>query len=258
MANHVLLNNVDHHDLKVIIDHSPAMDNARGSVLTFPTEFADIQREYPILLRRNAQSGCFQAVALLGLRPDENLFIDDRGWSASYIPGIVTRGPFLIGFQEQEVNGDLRREPVIHVDMDSPRVSRSEGEPLFQAHGGTTPYLERIAGILKGIHEGMAVSRDMFSSLDESGLIAPVDINVEIHRDEQVDLRGYYTVDEENLAALDGAALEKLNLAGYLKGAFLMASSLGNISRLIEKRRRRILAQAGVGKAADASPAEGM
>lgn len=254
MANHVLLNNVDHHDLKVITDQTPATVDSRGAVPTFPTEFADIQREYPILLRRDAQKGEFQAVALLGLRADENLFLDDDGWHAGYIPGVVARGPFLIGFQEQEVGGDLRREPVIHVDMDSPRVSRTEGEPLFQAHGGNTPYLERIAAILQGIHEGMAASRAMYSALDDSGLIAPVNINVEIHRDEQVDLRGYHTIDEEKLAALNGAALEKLNRAGYLQGAFLMAASIGNITRLIEKKRRRILAQAG---AAETSPAGG-
>ena len=44
------------------------------------------------------------------------------------MPGILARGPFLIGFQEHNEGGELRREPVIHLDMENPRVSETEGE----------------------------------------------------------------------------------------------------------------------------------
>jgi hypothetical protein len=95
-------------------------------VLIFPTEFAYAQREYPILFRRDS-SGNLQAVALLGLDKDENLYLDDNGWNARYIPAVQQRGPFLIGFRNREVDGDVVREPVIHVDLDHPRISQTEG-----------------------------------------------------------------------------------------------------------------------------------
>ncbi|WP_295803395.1 SapC family protein [uncultured Microbulbifer sp.] len=244
MANHVLLNNVDHASLRVATGHSEALGSRIGLVPVFATEFSEVQREYPILLRPDSSRGGYQAVALLGFAGDENLFLDDDGWRADYVPAIVERGPFLIGFQEQEIDGEIRREPVIHIDLDSPRVSESGGEPIFLPHGGNTPYLERIAAILKGIHSGMAVSDDIFAAFAELHLIEPVNISVEIHRDDSLDLTGYYTVNEEKLADLDGAALERLNRAGFLQYAFFIASSLGNIRRLIERKRRRVMATA--------------
>jgi hypothetical protein len=55
-------------------------------VLVFPTEFEALQREYPILFRRGRQRR-LQAVALLGLDRDENLFLDGGpGGRATFRP----------------------------------------------------------------------------------------------------------------------------------------------------------------------------
>ena len=106
MAKHVLLNNIAHKDLKIITQYSARFGDNLGSTLTFPTEFGDIQREYPILFRKESANGKFQSVVLLGFKPDENLFLDEfRGWQADYIPAVIERGPFLIGFQDQRVDG---------------------------------------------------------------------------------------------------------------------------------------------------------
>src|SRR3954466_7650242 len=122
MARHVLLNNVAHKNLRVITRHGARFGESMGSVLTFPTEFGDIQREYPIFFRKDGASGEFLSIALLGFEKDENLFLEGEDWQARYIPGVIARGPFLIGFQEREIDGDVRREPVIHVDLDDPRI----------------------------------------------------------------------------------------------------------------------------------------
>jgi hypothetical protein len=54
MTNRVLLNNVEHRDLRVDTRHSVAFGDGINQVLVFPTEFEDLQREYPILFRRDA------------------------------------------------------------------------------------------------------------------------------------------------------------------------------------------------------------
>ena len=96
MTNRVLLNNVEHRDLRVVTRHSVDFGDAINQVLVFPTEFEDLQREYPILFRRDAE-GNIQAVALLGLDRDENLFLDGEGWHARYVPAVQRCGPFSIG-----------------------------------------------------------------------------------------------------------------------------------------------------------------
>lgn len=242
MTNPVLLDNITHKDLRVITRNGEEFGDNVNQVLVFPTEFADVQREYPILFRKDGDSGNYQSVALLGFAPEENLFLDESGWNAGYIPGIVARGPFMIGFQQREVDGELQRDPVIHVDIDNPRVGEGEGEKLFLPHGGNSPYLERVAGILRGIHEGTEMSEAMFTAFESCGLLEPVNIQVEVHRDEQYDLRGFYTLNEEKLAQLDGATLERLNRSGFLQGAFLVISSLNNVRKLIEMKRRMLMA----------------
>ena len=250
MPRHVLLNNVDHRNVRVVTRHAPEFGDDVHAVPVFPTEFGDVQREYPILFRED-ESGRFQSVALLGLEKGENLFLEEGTWNAGYVPGIVARGPFLIGFQRQEVDGELKREPVIHIDMDDPRVNEAEGEPVFLEHGGNTPYLQRIASVLRGIQDGMAIAGAMFAAFREYQLIEPVNIEIDVHEDVQYVLRGFHTVSEEKLAALDGNALEKLHRAGFLRGAFLVVQSLGNIARLIELKRRRVRQKA---RAAGAIP----
>jgi hypothetical protein len=238
MTNAVLLNNVDHHDLKVVTRRAAEFGDNINQALIFPTEFAEIQREYPIFLRKDA-NGEFQSVALLGLDKDENLFLDENGWQARYIPAVQERGPFMIGFQEKDAEGQKRREPMILVDLDHPRLSRTEGQPVFLAQGGNSPYLERIAGVLRVIHEGAEVSKPMFAAFEEMGLIEPIAVEIKLSDREKYTLQNYHTISEEKLLGLAGASLERLNKAGFLRLAFLIMSSLGNVSRLIDLKNRR-------------------
>ena len=74
----VLLNNVDHHDLRVVTRGGPEFGDAVNQVPVFPTEFENVQREYPIVFRNDAE-GVVRPLALLGLARDENLFLDAQG-----------------------------------------------------------------------------------------------------------------------------------------------------------------------------------
>jgi len=175
MTRHVLLDNITHKDLRIRMQHGAAYGDNVGVVPAFPTEFADIQREYPIFFRRDSK-GEYYAVALLGFAPDENLFLKDDRWDAVYVPGIIARGPFLIGFQERQEGGELRRDPVIHIDMDNPRVNETEGERVFLDQGGHSPYLQRMMRVLAGLSDGHAVAKAMFDAFAALDLIAPVDL----------------------------------------------------------------------------------
>ena len=239
MARHALLNNIDHQDLRVVVRYGAEFGDNVATVLTFPTEYADVQREYPIFFRKDKASDEFQSVALLGFQEGENLFLEAGGWNANYLPGIIARGPFLIGFQEQQVDGALRKEPVIHVDLDHARVSRTEGQPVFLPRGGNTPYLEHVATVLRGIHEGLEISRAMFSAYSELDLIEPIKLEVNVSNSEKYGLEGLHTINQEKLRALDGESLLRLHRAGFLQGAFLVMASLGNVKALMAVKQRR-------------------
>ena len=238
MPNKVLLNNVDHHDLKVVPGYAPGFGDSVNQMLVFPTEFEQAQREFPILFRRNAD-GEFQSVVLLGLDRDENLFLGEQGWTTRYVPALYQRGPFSIVMQPQQSDGELRREPMIHVDLDDPRISRAEGLPLFLPQGGNSPYLERASEVLRAIYTGHELSGPMFAAFDEAKLIEPVRLEVKLSEERSYELPGFYSIVEARLAELSGEALERLNRSGFLRLAILAASSLGNIQRLIELKNRK-------------------
>jgi len=247
MPRYEMLNNIAHRDLRVATDFGPELGDAVGMVPAYPSEFAELQREYPIFLRKDPATGDWQSVALLGFEQHENLFLQDGRWNAAYLPGAAAKGPFLIGFQESRIDGALTREAVLHVDLEHPRVNATQGEPVFLPQGGNTPYLEHVTGVLRGIHDGHAFGAAMFAALDAHGLIQPLTLDVQIDPQHRVGVNGLHAIDRDRLALLDGAALADLNSAGYLEGAYLMLASLHNMRRLIaEKQRRLRIADAAV------------
>ena len=236
MTKKVLLNNIDHGKLKVATGHSAAFGDNVSQALIFPTEFDDVQRDYPILFSKDANGG-FQAVALLGLEENENLFLDNGAWRARYVPAAMARGPFSIALQRQD--GADAPEPMIHVDLDDPRVNDREGEPVFLPQGGNSPYLVRISEVLRRIHRGAEFVKPMFDAFGEADLIAPVKLELMLSETEKINIVDYFSIGEERLRSLDGATLERLNRQGYLQAAFAALSSLGNIRRLIEMKNRK-------------------
>jgi hypothetical protein len=240
MPRHELLNNVAHRDLRVDLGFGPGFGDAVAMVPAFATELAELQREYPVFFRPDPAGAGWQAVVLLGFEQGENLFLQDGRWNAAYLPGAVAKGPFLIGFQEQDVEGELRREPVIHVDLEHPRVATGDGEAVFLPQGGNSPYLEHVAGVLRGIRDGVELGRAMFAAFDAAGLIQPVALDVQLDDTHRVSVKGLHGIDRERLAALDATTLERLNRAGFLEGAYLVLASMHNVRRLMAEKQRRL------------------
>ena len=236
MTNRVLLNNVDHADLRVIVGHGAIHGDAVNQALVLPTEFEAVQREYPILIRKDS-AGAYQAVALLGLDRDENLFLDESGWNARYIPAVQRRGPFSIALQHDARGGEPR--PMIHIDLDHPRVSRDAGERLFLPAGGAAPYLQSVNHTLGVIHEGLEVIGPMFAAFDELGLIEPVDIEIKLGDGKSYELPDIFTLAPDRVAAVTGADLERLHQSGLLRAAWAVIASMGNIQDLIARKNRR-------------------
>lgn len=242
MTKHVLLDNVTHRDLRIRRVYAPGEGYDANIARVFPFEFVALQREYPLFFTKNAETGFFEPVALLGFEADENLFLGDPDWDAEYVPASIQRQPFLIGFQQQEVDGVPTRMPVVHVDLDHPSVSTTDGEPVFLAQGGESPYLERMVTALKAIHEGHEHNRALSQILVGLELIESVKVDVEFGNGSRQSLSGLFKINEERLAGLGGNALETLNRAGQLQSVFLMLASLASMPRLIERKNRRLAA----------------
>lgn len=240
MPNIQILNNLDHRNLRVITDRSAEYGDNQWFVPTFAHEFRNLQSHYPIVFTKNPDTGQFQAVALLGFEVGENLFLTEEGWDASYIPLSIVRQPFLIGFQQSNEEGVTSVEPVISVNMDSPRISETEGEPIFLEHGGNSEYLEQINSLLQLVHEGHERNQAFVDMLLGMDLLESFVLDVELNDGSEHRMSGFYTINERSLRGLSGDDLVILNNNGYLEAVYMAIASLGNISILVEKKNRKL------------------
>jgi hypothetical protein len=224
------LSNVDHKDLRIITRRGGQYGDSVIGAMTFPAEFRNIQAHYPIVFTKTPE-GAFSPLALFGFKDRQNLFLKQDGdqviWDAHYVPLMIERHPFYIG---QSPNGK-----VMQIDLDSPRVSSSEGEPLFKEHGGNAEYLERAGSMLATIDQGMVATQPFVAALQEHGLIESFVLDIEFRDGAQFRFAGFHTVQEEKLAKLDAAALGKLHEKGYLQAAFMIVASLSNFRDLIAR-----------------------
>lgn len=239
MADFALLNNVDHQDVRVITDRSPRYGDNVMLALTFPFEFRNVQAHYPILFQSDASGGHYP-VALFGFEKDENLFLDEGGWHAGYVPAMIQREPFLIGFQENAQAGEGGRTRVLSLDMDHPRVNTVAGEPLFQPLGGRTPFLDNAANLLETIYLGIEHNKAFVAALQEHDLLEALTFEIALKDGTRNQLLGFHCLVEEKVQALSGTTLGELNEKGHLMPMFMALASLANVERLVELKNARI------------------
>ena len=237
MTKHAVLNNVDHHDLCVIRERSAEFGDNVMCAQLLPQEFRDAQNDYPIFFHKNEKTGKFLPYAMFGLQENENLYLEEGSWNATYLPFLVERGPFSIGLQQKSND---ESELVISIDLDHPRVSRSRGEALFLPQGGYTSYLNRISYILKAINAGVVESEAFVEDLLKHDLLEPFALEVDLSDGSRHRLEGFYTLNEKNLINLSGDALEDLSRKFFLPAAYMVIASMSNIRKLIQKKTQRL------------------
>jgi hypothetical protein len=237
MAQHALLNNIEHKSLRIITRRAVEYGDAVMYVATFPGEFRNLQSCYPIVFHKRQDTGAFQPLALFGLQEGQNLFLTESGWDASYVPLVIERAPFLIG--RGPAAGSGAPELVVHVDLDSPRISTTEGELLFREYGGTTEYLDRMTSVLGAVHQGLEATPAFTAALTELDLLESFVLDVDLDDGTQRRLAGFYTINEDQLRALSGAQVAGLHERGMLQPIYMAIASMGHMRTLIERQRAR-------------------
>lgn len=245
MSDTQLLDNVTHQSLRVHTQYSRTFGDNKGTVITFPSEVELLHKEYPLLFKRQQNNNTLQLVALLGFASDENLFLAEQysppivasSWVGRTVPGVIAKGPFLIGYQRNTQPGGSAQDPMVHIDMQNPRLTEAtsaNSQAIFLPHGGQSPYLQKISKTLDTLHTGMQTAQPVYEALDKHNLITPVSLDVTLINGEKVAIQGYETINDEVLQQLNADTLQELHQQGLLKLIYQLQTSLGNIETLIE------------------------
>lgn len=236
MSIATVLNNVDHKSIKV--DVRPQAHSNVNRSLVHATEIGDLHKEFPLVFYKHPDSGETQLHAILGLAKDENLFLDNEGWTTRFVPALLARGPFSLGYKKTE-NGDEKQDPVICIDMEDSRVNTERGEDVFLEFGGEAPYLNYVKKALQTIDGGMQFDKTLYSLVESIGLLEPVSIQIKLSNVEEVSFSDYYTINQVKLATLDGEKLSQLSQYGVLSLLYFVLSSMGNFQQLIELKNAK-------------------
>lgn len=234
MADHALLDARVHGNLRVSTARSAAMGDGIMSCLVVPAEFRQVQSEYVILFRLDTARDAYGAVALFGFEAGENLYVEEGRWDARNLPLAMAVQPFLIGS-----SGPGATDKQVHVDLDSPRLTDSDGVRLFDQDGRPTPLLEDVAEKLGRLDAGFQQSTAFFAALRRHNLLEPMSLEITLQDGSTNRLAGYHALNEERVRTLHADALGELHAADHLLPIFMAMASLGNIGALVARKNRR-------------------
>lgn len=181
-------------------------------------------RHFPLLFVDSPEG--VVAVALMGLREGENLFVhNDGSWAVEATPLHLRRYPFvLIELDDERMTLGLDANAscwVKDVDAEVP-----EARPIFEADG-KTPNAEttQAFGVLIQFKQDSDQTREFCKALKEAGLLVPQEA-ITRSGDKEVVVKGFSVVDEARLAEIPSATLEDWCKKGWLKALYAHLLSL--------------------------------
>jgi len=239
VVNRVVLNNQIHRDVRIAATR-PTRENAEvNAVSVIPREFPRLVAHYPVFYTKNAETGRFELSALLGFKPQENLFFVHGRWDAAYVPLQIQRQPFSLFARRAE--DSQSKPPSLEVALDlSQTVQSSEGERLFLEDGEPTKFLQGITSMLSALVEGTKETYAFTGRLAELDLIEPVQINIEFVDGSETKLQGLYWVAAAALKALPAAQLAELRDREFLGWMYFQMASISQMSELVARKNRQL------------------
>lgn len=175
-------------------------------------------------------------VALLGLLPGQNRFIDAAGrWQAPYVPATLRSYPFRLTHTD---DGDV----ALCIDEASARiVTRGhKAVPFFTESGDPHPETARMLQLLVAVEKGIARLRPPVEALQREGLLEPWPIEF-TDADGTKQVAGMLRVNETALNSLPADRFAALRDTGALPVAYAQLLSMHNIATL--KRLTRASAE---------------
>ena len=244
------LRNTNHADLRLL----PVTDFsfARGEIVApiVIDEVPDVAREYPIVF----PVGAVLPVALMGVEKGSNAYVSASGqWLANYIPAHVRHYPLAMARVPRSdkasseaqsssdqsssdqsssdivpTSGATELRYAVLIDVESAAVSKSSGEPIFDAAGQLTPAAKQKIRLMDALQSRIAVTGRMVQSIDAAGLLISRPIRIKKGGQEGLQVKGVRVIDEKALNALDDEAFAKLRATGALSLVYASLLSWAN------------------------------
>lgn len=236
--NPVALDRDEHRNLRVRQDYADvSYTRDLNSMFLTAVEFADACKEYPIVFVRagtdaKTQQPDIAPVAVFGLTQGENLFDGQQRWEADYVPAVLRAYPFAMAqLNDQNYAVCIARE--------WPGFSETEGTRLFDESGAPTAYLTEMQQFLEKVELEVQRTRLVGRKLVELGLLRDMRFDATLPDGNKLTVDGFLAIDEAKYAALPDATVLELHRSGILGLINAHQLSMGNMTRLVQRRAKR-------------------
>ncbi|MDZ4364541.1 SapC family protein [Brevundimonas sp.] len=193
------------------------------------TEFSPAALSYPVIFAGENR----QPVAVMGLRPAENLFVQANGDfnAEAYIPAYVRRYPFVFA------NDDVQKRMILCIDRDAPFLVEGGQAPLFE-NGEPSPYTKQAMEFCNNFEQERARTDAFVQLLKDLDLLTVREAiftprNADGQPGEPQKIAEYFAVSEDKLRELPAEKLVELRDNGALGQIYAHLVSLLGWDRLI-------------------------
>jgi hypothetical protein len=195
------------------------------------TEIDAAAQHFPVLFAAGANPA---AVALLGLREGQNLFVRADGtWTRdAYVPAYLRAFPFIF------VEDAASRTQVICMEPDAPHLAGGSGVPLFE-DGRPSAALAEATAFAKALRESLIAAGSFARALDAAGLLEEEEATINFTAGGSARIRGFKIVKAERLGELDDATYLDWRRMGWIAAIYAHLYSIGRWGRLIELAAQR-------------------
>jgi hypothetical protein len=193
------------------------------------TEFSPAALSYPVIFAGENR----QPVAVMGLRPAENLFVQANGDfnAEAYIPAYVRRYPFVFA------NDDVQKRMILCIDRDAPFLVEGGQAPLFE-NGEPSAYTKQAMEFCNNFEQERARTDAFVQLLKDLDLLTVREAiftprNADGQPGEPQKIAEYFAVSEDKLRELPAEKLVELRDNGALGQIYAHLVSLLGWDRLI-------------------------
>ncbi len=172
-------------------------------------EMPQISHFYPIAFSPDDNA---TPVAILGLRDDENLFLDtNNNWDAStYIPAYIRRYPFI--FSELPDSDQL----TLCIDNTPEVIETGKNQPFFDAEGNPSDLSKNALEFCKSYHAASGQTLEFSKAIADSGLLIEREAQINVAGNLRINFSGFRIIDEKKFAELDDAKFLEWRAKGWL------------------------------------------
>lgn len=204
-------------------------------------QFPMAMRDYPIVF---AGEETMMAVAVVGLRESENLFVDAAGrWAAdTYVPAYVRRFPFIFLSGKEGAAGEQRyvlcvEDGAGHV-AEMPKSAKANNaadlRPFFE-DGEPSAVTRRALEFCRTYQSQSDATKAFAAALREAGLLKPNRARISLPSGEALSLSGFQVIDEAAWDALPGETFLAWRAKGWIPLVYWHFASMQNWRRLLAR-----------------------